>query len=214
MPAVAAGAVVVVWHYSGIGDYILWQWDHPEAPRYLHFLNLYYRPLAAAFGAGIVLCVLGRLKWVEAILAVSLLFCAPVNAALNMNQTAEYTTAESWMNYGEKGMKETVEYISQVVRPGSMVAIRDDILYYLNTRKNIKGLKHQRLREVVTAKDLGLLEQFMASGVMEIVVMDRVSLLGLNEKNSAQGFALFGRYYYLDREIGSFKIYRPKRQMR
>jgi hypothetical protein len=214
MPAVAAGAAVVVWHYSGIGDYILWQWDHPEAPRYLHFLNLYYRPLAAAFGVGIVLCVLGRLKVVEAILAVSLLFCAPVNAALNMNQTAEYTTAESWMNYGEKGMKEAVEYLSQIIRPGSTVSIRDDLRYYLDIRKDLQDLKYQGLRYLLVSRDLPLLEKYLAAGVLEVVVIDRVSLLGLNEKNSSQGFALFGRYYYLDREIGSFKIYRPKRQMR
>lgn len=213
VPALTAAAALVLWTYVRAGDYILFQWDHPDAPRYKNFLNMYYRPLAAAFGAAIILWVLGRLKLVEGIIAASLLFCLPVNAALNLNQTGEYTTSESWMNYGESGLTDTVEYLAQIARPGSSVAIRDDIRYYLDIRHGMKDLKPRRLRDILTVRDLPLLNNFLMSGALEIAVMDRVSLLGLTEKNSAHGFALFNKHYYLDRQFGSFKIYRPKRRV-
>lgn len=211
VPALAAVSIAIVFYYARIGDYILLLWDPSTAPRYKHFLNLYYRPLAALLGCSVVAWVLGRLKLTEGILAVSLLLCIPVNAALNLNQTGDYTTAESWMNYGESGFAETTEYLALIVRPGSAVAVRNDLQYYLEKRKNIRNLKYQTFRDLVSSKDLQLLNQYFASGVLEVVVQDRISFLGLNPRNSSQGFALFFRHYYLDRQIGSFKIYRPKR---
>lgn len=210
VPALIAAALAVVWYYARIGDYILLQWDQPYEPRYKQFLNLYYRPLAAAAGAAVILWVTGRLKLIEGILALSLFFCLPVNAALNLNQTGEYTTAESWMNYGESGHLETVDYLAAIARPGTAVAMRHDLQYYLEKRRSIKGLKFIQLREVLIVRNAQVLEQFLASGALDIAVVDRLSLLGLNPKNSGTGFTLFNKYYYLDRTIGNFKVYRPK----
>lgn len=212
VPSLAAVTAVVLWYYFRIGDYLLFQWDHPNTARYKIFLNAYYRPLAAAAGVAVILWVTGRLKFLEGLLAMSLLFCLPVNAALNLNQTGEYTTAESWSNYGESGHLETVKYIAAIARPGTAVAIRHDLQYYLEKREKVTGLKYMALRDILITRDLAILDRFLASGALDIVAMDRLSLLGLNEKNSGSGFALLNRHYYLDRTIGNFKIYRPKKR--
>jgi 4-amino-4-deoxy-L-arabinose transferase-like glycosyltransferase len=212
LPLIAAVILGLTFYYANIGDYLKFMWDQPYNPRFKNFLNLYYRPLAVGAGAAVVLWVLGRLKLIEGIVAASLLFVFPVNAALNLNQTAEYTTAESWMNYGESGLKDTVEYLALIVRPGSTVAVRDDILYYLEMRKNIKGLKAPRLRDLLISRNLPELNQYFASGILEVVVVDRISLLGLTPQNSAPGTTLFSARYYLDRQIGDFKVYRPRKR--
>ncbi len=212
VPLLAAVTAAVLWYYFRVGDYLLLQWDQPYAPRYKIFLNAYYRPLAAAAGAAVIFWVAGRLKFLEALLAASLLFCFPVNAALNLNQTGEYTTAESWMNYGESGHLETVKYLAAIARPGTAVAMRNDLQYYLERREKIGGLRFMMLRDILIAKDLPMLDQFFASGALDIAVVDRLSLLGLNPQNSGAGFALLNRHYYLDRTIGNFKIYRPKKR--
>jgi hypothetical protein len=82
VPLIAAGVAALGWYYFHIGDYILLLWDNVKLPRYQHFLNLYYRPMAAGLAAVVVLWVLGKLKLQEGILAAGLLFCLPVNAAL------------------------------------------------------------------------------------------------------------------------------------
>lgn len=213
VPLLALAVVGIVFYYARIGDYILLLWDNVYVPRYKNFLNLYYRPMAIAAGIAVVLWVLGRFKLKEGILAASLLFCVPVNAALNLNQTGEYVTAESWMNYGESGHLETVDYFAAIARPNTIVALREDLEYYINTRKKLKGLGYVSLRDLLTSRDLNQLGQFLATGKLDIVVMDRISLMGLNGQNSRNGFLLFHRFYYLDREIGSFKIYRPRKRL-
>jgi hypothetical protein len=209
-------AFAVFAHYLGLGDYILLLFQRGDRPLWISFVPRYHIPwitLAAAVLIASTLIKKNRL----AICLWSLLGIAlPIQLALDWNQAkARYTTVESWMNYGEKGLKDSVDHlIRHGVRPLSIGCWRKDIQYYLERRHGIPASRVIYPDELYRTPETQLpeLERFLRSGALEWIVTDPISLLKMSDARMARINAIIGRYYQISSVFGGFTIYRHRTQ--
>ncbi|MBN1353986.1 MAG: glycosyltransferase family 39 protein, partial [Candidatus Omnitrophica bacterium] len=110
--------------YYFMGDYILAIWS--PYSKYLggKFYVYYYTPIVLV---SIVMWAAFRKRGFYVTVIWSLLLCVyPINIGLNLNQTKPYTTAEGFLNYGESGLTDTVNYLREHVDTGKLLIARKD----------------------------------------------------------------------------------------
>lgn len=210
---IAAGAALA-WHYLLLGDYILLLFHRADRPTWSSFVSQYHivwlMAIAAILAAGwrwrqgrLTLCLWGLL-----------ITALPIQTALNWNQSkAAYTTVESWMNYGEKGLMDTVDHlVSSGLRAGTIGCWRKDIQYYLERRYGIPALKVIYPDELYRTPEQQMpeLKSFLRGGALEWIVSDRVSLLHIPEKSRLKVSEMIGQYYDMVGIFGEFKIHRHR----
>jgi len=210
LPVLAVTLCCLVGYYYRLGDYLLIMWEPATAGVWRRFLNDYYRPLAAALLV-VLMVPLFRKAGFRVALAVGCFLCLlPINTALSWHQTAPYTTAESWMNYGESGLKDAAVYIAGNASDGASVSARVDMKYYLNVHyradRPLEATKD--IRSVMLTKDLKVLTLFFYRTRLEYVVFDKIALMGMPPDRIQEGLTRFARFYFLDRRFGSFKVYK------
>lgn len=198
-------------YYFRLGDYILYLFQPRGRPAWVGFIQAYFAPLAilSAVGLGVGLWRKRAIPWLLAgAFAVSL----PIQAALDLRQTADYTTAESWMNYGENGLVQTAEYLSSRIRPSTLTCLRKDVRYHLEALQGLPLSKNLDPRDLfrTPASRLADLEDFLTRAPIDYVVTDPVSLLRLPEDRVNDVSSVLAGHFELDRAIGNFRIYRRK----
>jgi|GEM_PF-6271538 len=194
--------------YDRLGDYIYLLRSVPTAPAWRTFLASYFLPLGIVFGAVLVATAIFRRKLILiSIFFASVFVSVPIALALDHNQQKkDYVTVESWLNYGETGLRETIDYLTPRLKEGSVVAMRNDVDYYIKYRHNI----------AVKSCDLGTafgnpvwVLEFFKTSRFDYLVIDNVSQSYLRIKDSPMLLVL-ARYYRLDAVFGDFKIFAYK----
>ncbi|MFA6636246.1 MAG: glycosyltransferase family 39 protein [Candidatus Omnitrophota bacterium] len=197
--------MLLFYHYFKLGDYLLALWRPMSSFLNGHFLVYYYFPVLLA----VILVLMASRKGARAAnTAVTLvIFVVVINSALLVNQAkADYITAEVYQNYGERGFKETVEYLKDRVRPETVVASRADIAYYL--KKGGTSFKDSTattaLMRISTVNDL---RYAFSDPDLGYVILDQViSPVRFGQER----MAILSEYFKLERQIGSFYIFRKK----
>ncbi|MCU0666194.1 MAG: hypothetical protein MUF05_03755 [Candidatus Omnitrophica bacterium] len=196
--------IIFTAHYYTLGDYLLGLWG--PLYKYLngHFLWYYYLPLGFAF---ILISLFLKIKdWMPGFALTSVLLIFPINIALSLNQAkADYLTFEIWLNYGEKGLGKTVEYLSSRIQDGSVTVLRQDIEYYLVYRKGIKIAQNIPPEKIFQASDRMLLLVFLSQSPVEYFVADKISSKIIADEEI---FNLIGKYFILEKNFGDFYIFR------
>ena len=155
-----------------------------------------------ALGLPIFSMILLKKKSIGSGLAIGLLsVLLGFDIFLNVRQTADGNTAPSWDKYGEKGLRETVDYLSAETETGGEIAARKDIGYYLNFRENradiawlyplFRGVRSQ------CEKDFSIIEH----SSVQFVVLDQLT----NQKTASE---IISPLFFLDKTFGNFYIYR------
>lgn len=128
--AIGVGMAVGVLTAVALDDPLLRDPDRSFAEMAVWYLSLWFAaPLVACFALTTMLKVpmLSPARMALTMLS----FLAAISLALNIKQTAEYTTAPSWGGeYGEEGFNETLAYLGEHV-DDSVPVIRKDLAYYL-----------------------------------------------------------------------------------
>ncbi|MBN1868958.1 MAG: glycosyltransferase family 39 protein [Candidatus Omnitrophica bacterium] len=124
----------------------------------------------------------------------------------NIKQTEDYTTANSWHNYGEKGQAQATRYLHEKLSPDGIFISRKDIGYYLRispqgalTRTYIYNSIFRRPKQEAQAE----MEELMKKHDIEYVQLDKYCDL----KNA---FEVLSPYYYLDKQFDDFFVLRKK----
>jgi len=193
-----------VFYYHHLGDPVYFLAYPAHDGRKIAVMAMYWRPVLLIFSAAAIYGFFRRRFFLEATAVACLVFIFSANVALDLRQTAPYTTAESWLNYGESGLKETAEYLSVKISPKTPCILRKDLVYYLQFRY---GITPKNTDPVYLFKDGPLPEavrNFLRGTPADYVELDPVVMmsnpyLGLLGKKVFQG-------YTMDKKIGSFMI--------
>jgi len=210
LPSCVMFILGMTFYYYKLGDYIYILWDKSYMERWRNFLNGYYRPLFAGLIVCLVPWIFRKYKLKESIAILSIIMMIPIHLGLSWNQTASYTTGVSWMNYGESGHRETAQYIVNHMTPNSVVMMRKDIQYYVEDYYGVRIPKQLEYRQLFLTRQLKGLEILFRARKPDIVVIDPIAMLGLKPELIGPAMNLFVRYFYLDKQFGTFKIYRPR----
>ncbi|MFT5208013.1 MAG: hypothetical protein ACI9CF_001777 [Candidatus Omnitrophota bacterium] len=202
----------LTWKYYHIGDYIMWQWDAASSPRWLDFLKAYYTPIIILYVLAILVGLRYRASFLRIIAITSWVLILSINLALNFNQTAIYTTTESWMNYGEYGHKDTYEYLAREMDPSRKLCVRKDIYYYLRAQKGIEAASHIELRQLFEERDINVLRDYFARGDMQFIVFDKISTLGFTPQFAKPMVDIINQNYDVVERFAHFTVYRHKRR--
>jgi hypothetical protein len=209
-------AVAIFVHYRGLGDYLLFLFQRADRPLWVSFVPRYHTPWITLAAAVLITSALIKKNRLAICLWSLLGIALPIQLALDWNQAkARYTTVESWMNYGEKGLKDSVDHlIRHGVRPLSIGCWRKDIQYYLERRHGIPASRVIYPDELYRTPETQLpeLERFLRSGALEWIVTDPISLLKMSDARMARINAIIGRYYQISSVFGGFTIYRHRTQ--
>lgn len=205
----AAGAAVMALltlYYYRIGDYILILFDPRSSARWKFFLRSYYTPFLIAPVLAVAVYMIKK-KFFKLTLLFALLFLIfPVYFALDLRQTASYTTSESWLNYGEAGLRETTEYLSKRVTNDMNVFVRKDMEYYLRARYNIRPKKvydpiyffdEKRLHEVMVQSLRGQPFEYLIWDKASVMANPTPSDIGLKILSFYKKEAMFGSFFVL-----------------
>lgn len=194
-------------HYMKMGDYILYIWENMNGWRWKALNKQYFAPIGAVLAAVLIVSLFRR-QWFKVLFFIGCFWTIiPISLALNHHQAAaKYTTAESWLNYGEEGMKEALQYLSENIKPNTVNSLRKDFYYYMRYRYQIPGYKHFAVEDVFKLRGAQNIIAFMQSGqAPEYVLLDRTFWVhpppGDMEK-------VFMRLYRKEKEIGSFLIFK------
>lgn len=192
-------------YYFRIGDYLLAIWRPMHQHMNGHFLYYYYIPIVLAL---VIVFIVSRKKvlWENITLALVLLII-PINVALGLNQAkAKYTTAEIWLNYGEVGLRDCIEYLSQRLKGTSITAVRFDIEYYLRERYHL-NIYNITTDKLFLATDPRVLFFLFSQVPFDVVVLDPIS--GVMQLNK-EIFMLVDKFFVLEKRIGNFLVYRRR----
>lgn len=210
-PAALVLAAVLTAYHHRLGDYLLdaihvWSW----APWRTKMIAC-VAPAALAAAAAPFLPVFRKDRG-RAAVALALLFSIfPAEIALAWHQTAPYTTAESWLNYGEKGLRETAAYLAPKLQGSTPTAVRKDVLYYLARDYGITLEKNRRLsflfREAGKKPAIAALE-FEKLDPPSYVTMDLVSMM--TNPMLAQYAKRLPLNFVPEKKIGDFTVLRHK----
>lgn len=194
-------------HYYKAGDYILSLALPQKSKIWNDFLIYYTAPIiAGTFAAGILFFKARK----AAVLLFLWLMTLAVGAALDWRQKeATYTTVESWLNYGEKGMRETVNYLKSKKLQGRMISARSDIDYYLRRREGIELSSNIETSTLFSLKDPKDRIRLIQRGAFDYIVIDNVSRVYVR-MNTPIG-DLIQKNYRVEKQIGDFQILSPRR---
>lgn len=214
MVALVSAGAVLLWHYLQLGDYVLLLFHRSDRPEWGSFISKYHAPWALVIAA----LLTAGWRWRQGRLTLCLwgllVTALPIQAALDWHQArAAYTTVESWMNYGEKGLMDVVNrLVSSGLQPGTIGCWRKDVQYYLEHRHGIPTLKVIYPDELYRTPDQQIpeLDKFLRSGAAEWIVTDRVSLLHIPDKTRLKVSAIISQYYKVTDVFGEFTIYRHR----
>ena len=202
-------AALLCFYYYSLGDSVRWVSYQADRKLWTHFRNLYWLPIFGLLGV-VAAVSIGRKRFLTELFALScmvLIFSA--NIALDLQQTAPYTTVESWLNYGQSGLRETADYLSSRISADTPCSLRKDIAYYLkldhgidlsNNRNPSYLLRDQPLHEALRDYQLGIQPVY--------VVLDPV-VMASNARLQAMAQVVF-QQHILEKKIGSFMIIRLK----
>lgn len=188
------------WWYYQIGDYILILWGRLP----LRFLAGYYIPvtiLVVLFGL-----FFRKWGWYRSALCSLFLSIYPINAGLNFVQTADYTTAESWLNYGERGQMDAVEYLRARIDKRMTQYIRKDLDYYLRYRCGIEFTVSDPTM-IFRVADEGALNAIFRSADIQYFVFERTSSV---QRANPDILNILGKYFLVEKQCGDFVILRHK----
>ncbi len=199
-------ALGLTFYYLKLGDYILYLWENLNSWRWKAINVRYFIPIGVVLAVVTAVSLFKKRGFKVLFFIACFWLIVPISAALNIHQTAKYTTAESWLNYGEVGMRDALEYLSENIRPGTVNALRKDFYYYMRYRYEIPGYKHFAVEDVFKLRGQENIAAFMKSGsAPEYILLDRTFWVhpppGDMEK-------VFMRYYRKEKEIGSFIIFK------
>jgi hypothetical protein len=186
-------------YYYKLGDYILLMFSLPKV-----FYVQYFAPILVS---AIAWFVLFKRRAGYSCLPLSLLFCIyPISIGLNLNQTAPYTTSSSWMNYGERGFKQTVDFLKENIRPGTTLIARGDICYYLKYfhGKDLHVLSIGHVyADTYKERDYAKLVEIFSDDNVGYLVFDNI---WFRARYSDNFLAAINHFFVIEKEIGNFVI--------
>lgn len=193
-------------HYFMIGDYLLAIWEPLFKHLNSHFYLYYYLPIFAVF---FLILIGSRKSLLFANLCIACaFFILPINIGLSINQAkAKYNTAEIYLNYGEAGLEETIKYLSAHVKPGSVIAVRQDLEYYLVERYGIKINTNITPDKFFLGENEDVVKFVLSQAPIDYLVVDKVSAWRVY---SYTRFVLINKYFSLERRFGDFYIFKKK----
>jgi len=204
---IALPLFIAGFYYYKLGDYLLILWEPITRHMGSRFLIYYYLPIVLALAA--LFLIFKRRATVSRVILVLAFFIVPINAGLLLNQArADYATVEIYRNYGEVGLRQTIEYLAQYVKPDSVVALRNDLAYHLLHRKNIKLKRSFDPKRMLAIKDGRSVALFLVNAPIEYIVFDKVSSLN---NPSSHVVAVINTYFTLDKRIGDFYIFKRRK---
>ncbi|MFH1783263.1 MAG: glycosyltransferase family 39 protein [Candidatus Omnitrophota bacterium] len=138
------------------------------------------------------------------IIGVSLLtFGAQVNQ--DIKQTADYTTANSWNNYGERGERETIDYLNSNLPKDGVVIVRKDIGYYLKTypsgASNRKWIYNEIFTILRPQKAQARFQRLMEEYDISYIQLDAVY---------SRGYDIIKPYFVFDKRFDDFVIFKRR----
>ncbi|MCG3175111.1 MAG: hypothetical protein MOGMAGMI_00033 [Candidatus Omnitrophica bacterium] len=210
----ALGVSAAAFYFAALGDPIPILPQPSGEARIDRYVRLYHAPLAVIYAAALIcLWRFHRARLLPGLVAASMLLSLPPNLGLSWLQSrAPYTTVESWLNYGEKGLADTIDYLSTRVRPDQTVMLRKDIYYYLRCRYGIQPAWvyfPDGLARYDGPGGLIALETLMSRTPLDYIVLDTVSRTYAPIPDSVAELIL--RYYHLVHEGGDFRVFRTNR---
>jgi hypothetical protein len=200
--------VALTFYYYQVGDYMLFLWTPLYKHLNYHFFPYYYLPLVTTL---LIICIAlrGPRVYNNLILAV-IFFVVPINAGLDLNQAmAKYNTGEVYLNYGESGFSDTVDYLAKLVKDGDNTVMRHDLYYYLTVRRGIKIEQNIVPETLLGGADQNKLDSILAQLPLKYVVFHKLLKFIPLPKES---FYTLGKYYFFKKRIGDFYIYEKKNQ--
>lgn len=189
-----------IWYFT-MGDYIFNLWK----PVSQKFLFMYYVPIIIMPLAMIL--IFNEFSIYRNMILSLFMMVFPISIALNLNQTASYTTAECWLNYGEAGLKDTVLYLREHVDPKRTVVVRKDIEYYLNYRYKM-GLRYWETSSTLKMIDMKNFMDFLNKENIQYFVVDKVSAI---QRLHPDIFKVVSMYFVQEAKFGDFLILRSRR---
>lgn len=211
--AASAALALLIGYYWYIGDPIPILPQPAGEARIDRYFRLYFLPLAVLYPLALWAGRRLRVRTAPWLVIVSVLLCLPPSLGLGICQsTATYTTVESWLNYGERGLADTVRYVSTRVKPHQTVMLRKDIYYYLRCRYGIQPAWvyfPEGLARYDGPGGLIALETMMSRTPLDYIVLDTVSRTYAPIPDNVALLVL--RYYHLVYESGDFRVFRTNR---
>jgi len=209
--AAAAGAIILLaaftCYYYRLGDGLLLLNRPAKEALGARFVILYASPVILAMAGAFFYSAARKSFSVKPFVVMSFFLIFPASIALDLRQTAPYTTAESWLNYGESGLRETAGYLSTRISADTPCILRKDIVYYLKLRHGIDTAKNKNPTYLFRDKPLQeSVRDFLQEEPPAYIVMDPV-VLSSNPFLVLVGNKLFNRYR-LDEKIGNFMVLR------
>ncbi len=207
MAAVTVTAILLYLHYYRTGDYLLALWQPMSKYLDSHFYLYYYLPLVLIGAAAVLLASSLRRAWANLYVSLVLLV-VPISAGLDINQAkAGYATAEIWLNYGEAGLRPTIEYLKDRITPGSVTMMRQDLEQYMRYRCGLK-LGDNILPHTLFLTDNDALVRFILSQApIEYLVLDEVST---RKTFNNSVVPLIAANFTLEKNFGDFYIFHRK----
>ncbi|MBF0216289.1 MAG: glycosyltransferase [Candidatus Omnitrophica bacterium] len=126
--------------------------------------------------------------------------------SLDIKQASNYTTANSWNNYGEKGEAETISYLNERLGPDEPFVARKDIGYYLTKYPNGstgRNFQYNYIFRATTEKDKAVALRSVIENNPRYIQIDA----SCNPKNALE---LLWPFYDLDKSFNDFMILRRK----
>lgn len=208
---IGTGVIITfVYYLCHFPDMVLWLQRGKEAvseffmDNYNLFLKMYFLPFVCL--PPLFRAVFEKKTFYFCLVAGLFLLTVDTQIVQNIRQTAAYTTANSWYNYGEKGQAQATRYLREKLSPNSAFISRKDIGYYLRlspegvlTRTYIYNSIFRSPRQEAQAK----MEELMKANDIEYIQLDPYC-------DIANGFEVIKPYYYLDQQFDDFLIFKKR----
>lgn len=206
----ACAIVTLAYYLCNFPDMVLWLRQGEGAVsiffqnNYNLFLKLYFLPF---FCIPILFrSTLKKKSFYFCLTAALLLLAVDSQIVQNIRQTAEYTTANSWHNYGEKGQAQAAEYLNEKLSPNGVFISRKDVSYYVRDgsggspdRKYI----YNKIFRLPKAKAQAEMEELVKEHDIQYIQLDIYS-------NPRNGFEVLSADYVLDKRFDDFFILKKK----
>jgi 4-amino-4-deoxy-L-arabinose transferase-like glycosyltransferase len=127
------------------------------------------------------------------------------NISLDFKQVAPYTTTNDWNNYGELGLKETIDYLDKNLSSEGTIICRKDVGYYLKEMKNRpkrKWYSNDNCFNLPFHEATDFFQKIIKKDDIQYIELDRQAV-----RTSYLPKAVFD-YYSPDKQIGDFLILR------
>ncbi|MDP8219657.1 MAG: glycosyltransferase family 39 protein [Candidatus Theseobacter exili] len=176
-------------------------------------LNLYESPYGFLFAylAPLFLCVFfikafaPKIRMSLLVAYICILFMVAQNTALNFLQIRNYTTCESWLNYGERGLSKVVHYLKDKIKPGDIVYSRKDINYYLRDVYDLPAKNFFNTKNLIPAlkKDRNYFHKLIKRENIRFIVIDPFGAPKAIQE-------IISPYFELVEVFGKFPVYENK----